>query len=92
MGILPAELYAMELWEFNACARAFNERKRIADRRELLAAYCAANWAAAALAGKLKAFSYYYNDEQSGGRSLTREEMEEFDRKCKMKGGDAGIV
>jgi hypothetical protein len=91
MGILPRELYAMELWEFNACARAFNERKRADDRREMLAAYCMAAWNAAALAGKLKAFSHYYSEEQADGQALTREEMEEFDRKYRAKGGDSGI-
>ena len=70
----------MELWEFNACARAFNERGRAEDRREMLAAYVTANWTAAALAGKLKPFSRYYNE--------TRAEMEALDRIYATEGGN----
>jgi hypothetical protein len=96
MGILPHELYAMELWEFNACARAFNERRRAEDRRAALAAYNGANWTAAALAGKLKVFSHYYSEgqdrEDAGAQALTRAEMDEFDRKYGAKGGNSGVV
>jgi len=82
----------MELWEFNACARALNERRCAEDRRETLGAYVTANWTAAALAGKLKPFSHYYNEQrtegQAEGQALTREEMDELDRKYEAEGGN----
>jgi len=83
----------MELWQFNSCVRAFNEQKKAKDRQNLFYAWCTANWTGAALAGKLRKFTSYIKEEQAEtverGTALTREQMDEFDRRLKEKGGTA---
>jgi hypothetical protein len=79
----------MELWQFNACINAYNERKQAEDKQKLFFAWCTANWTGAAFAGKLRKFSNYVKEEQTEpverGSALTREQMDEFDRRLKEK-------
>jgi len=86
----------MELWQFNACVRAFNAHRKARDKQKLFYVWCTANWTGAAFAGKLRKFSHYVKDEQNEtverGQALTREQMDEFDRKLREKGGTAIAV
>jgi len=74
----------MELWEFNACVRAYTG---IAKRRqdELIAnAWYTANFVSAAFGGKLKKLPNYLKDEASAAQSpskITPEQIAVIDRR-----------
>jgi len=52
----------MELWEFNACVRAYNEKRQDEAKERLFIAWRTAAFTGAAFAGKLRSFSHYVKD------------------------------
>lgn len=94
VGILPQQMYDMELWEFNACIRAYNRKAQQDGKRELLGAWQTAAFTGAAFGGKLKKFGNYMRDEETtvSGQALTPEQMREFDEKLKAKGGGNDVA
>lgn len=91
MGILPAQLYDMELWEFNACTRAYNRRQEITGKEQLAISWQTAAFTGAAFAGKLKKLSYYMAKMQ-GKHAKTHApkiSRQDFERKLKLLEGGA---
>lgn len=74
-GIKPAELWDMELWEFNCCVREARERQEAEAKETITRAWLQANLTNAAMAGKLKPLKNYIQAEEIGD-SISIEEFE----------------
>lgn len=70
----------MELWEYNCCIKAYNDKKKEEAKETITAAWMTANLANTAIAGKLKPLKSYVEAEQEKAPQLS---YEEFDRKLK---------
>lgn len=64
IGIKPAELWDMELWEFNACVAEYNKMQEEKDKEQIALCWQTANFTGAAFAGKLRKLSHYLKDNQ----------------------------
>ncbi len=71
----------MELWEFNACVRAYNRKQREEAKERMAVAWQTASFVGAALAGKLRRLNYYLKDDEK----ITAPEIskEEFDARLR---------
>ena len=101
MGINVPQLQEMELWEFYACAKAFEKKQHLQDSESIVQAWRTGNFTGAAFGGKLKNLSSYLTaaalqgtpgERASGGKSAPQISKEDFDAKVKMfqKGGGFG--
>jgi len=71
----------MELWEFNACVRAYNEKRQDESKERLFVAWRTAAWVGESFAGKLRRFSHYVKD--SGKKPAPKISKEEFEARLK---------
>ncbi len=80
----------MELWEFNACVKAYNEKQSARAKDMLAACWQAAAFAGAAFAGKLRRLDYYLK--RAKRVAAPKVSKEEFERKLKLakRGGRIG--
>lgn len=79
-------MYELELWELNACIKAFNRKQEGENKSAFVRVWQTANLTGAAFGGKLKNLSHYLPEtEVIQGRKLSQEEMNEFDRKLAEK-------
>ncbi len=86
IGILPQQLYDMELWEFQRCIQAYNDRQQRAAREALATAWQTAAFVGAAFAGKLRRLDAYLKEtETTKAPQLSKEEFER--RLQRIKGG-----
>lgn len=68
----------MELWEFNNCVSAFNEKQKERSRESLVQAWQIANFVGAAFSGKLRDPAYYLEESQvSTAPKISKDEFEE---------------
>lgn len=77
------QLYDLHLWEFYACCRAYKKRCEAEQQEQVALAWSTANFASAAIAGKLKPLSTYLSSAQSSvsAPSITQEEMDALDKR-----------
>lgn len=80
MGLTPAQMWAMDLWEFNAYAHAYNKKMRDDADRNTMLAYSIAVFTNAGLRGKLKSLKHYIKPHETGVKR-PQISKEEFDRK-----------
>jgi len=78
IGILPEQLYNMELWEFVHCCKAYHKKSENDAKNALATSWQIAAFTGAAFAGKLKKFDYYAKDEKTIAPKISKEE---FDKK-----------
>lgn len=72
----------MELWEFNACFRAYNRKLKNTGKEQLAISWQTAAFTGAAFAGKLRKLKHYLakiNDRQSNntGPQISKKEFEQ---------------
>ena len=76
MGILPTQLYDMELWEFVRCCEAYKKMQEVEAKNALAQAWQTAAFTGAAFAGKLKKFDHYAKNEKKTAPKISRDEFE----------------
>lgn len=69
-------MYELELWELNACVRAFTKRQEERAKEEIALAWQTGRFTGAAFAGKLKDLKHYLKDDAVSAPKITREEFE----------------
>jgi hypothetical protein len=75
---MPQQLYDMELWEFNCCVRAYNEKQAGEGQEQIAISWQTAALTGAAFAGKLKRLNHYLKDnETKRAPAISREEFDE---------------
>jgi len=73
----------LSLWEFNACVRAYNRRRREEGEAELASNWRTANFSGAAFGGKLKNLDNYTGKKATVAPKVTAEQMAKIDKRFK---------
>lgn len=77
MGLTPSEVYGMELWEYNAMVEGYKLKTAAEQKKRTALAWQTANFAAAAMSGKLRSLDRYIDDnEKKEAPKIGREEFE----------------
>lgn len=69
----------MELWEFNAMIEAYKLREAAEQKKRTALAWQTANFAAAAMAGKLRSLDRYLDDKEA--KEAPKIGRDEFEKK-----------
>lgn len=83
----------MCLWEFNGCARAYNDKQKEIAQEKLVVSWRMAAFNGAAFAGKLKPLKHYLKNgiepakkARTAKTNISKEEFEDKLRRAKRKG------
>ena len=82
IGLKPAEVWELDLWEFNSCVRAYAERQKQLAEQAHQQAWQTAAYTGAAFAGKLKDYKHYTKKAKKAQAPKISEE--EFERKLEL--------
>ena len=72
----------MELWELNACVKAYNAKKRDENEARFVESWQTAALTGAAFAGKLRRLSYYIKDTRK--TTAPQIGMDEFEARLRL--------
>lgn len=86
IGILPQHLYNMELWEFNACVAAYNEKRKDDAINQIHSAWQIGYFCGLAFNGKLRKVETYIKDTVAHPAPYI--DINEFNEKLKDAFGD----
>lgn len=91
MGLTPSEVYNMELWEYNAMVEGYKLQTAAEHKKRTALAWQTANFAAAAMSGKLRSLDRYIDDkEKKEAPKIGREEFEKkLNEARRLNGGTA---
>ncbi|MDR0884722.1 MAG: hypothetical protein LBN05_09015 [Oscillospiraceae bacterium] len=81
MGLTPAEFWALEMWEFIACAEAYDEQSREKAEQAITQAWMVAALVNPSIQGKLQKLDSYLPKTTPDKPPAPRLSDEEFDRR-----------
>lgn len=91
MGLTPSQVYDMELWEFNALIESYKLREAAEQKKRTALAWQTANFAAAAMSGKLRSLGRYIEEKEK--KEAPKIDRDEFEKKLnearRLSGGTA---
>ena len=90
LGLSPAQMYDLSLWELNACVRAYNRRREAEAEAAIRDIWLTANLTGAAFAGKLKRLEHYTRRTAIAAPSVTAEQMAALDKRFEERRGANG--